>query len=151
MTSVLERPTTKEQKIAKEVLPSLGKINSSFGKKKEMVQVEVNDHQQVQLKLPVKVFKLLEVIVGLMAEGKSFSLIPGDAELSTQQAAEILKVSRPHLVKMLESGQLPHRKVGAHRRILCQDLMAFMTAAKAGREKALEELAKQSQKLDMGY
>ncbi len=151
MTALIERATKKEQAIARQNLPSVSRLAASFARREEPVDIEVSDHELVQLKLPAKVFRLLKSILSMMAEGKAFSLIPEDSELSTQQAADMLNVSRPFLVKLLEAGEIPFKKVGSHRRILMEDFITYSRIMEAQREKALQELAKQAQELDMGY
>ena len=86
-----------------------------------------------------------------MAEGRSVYLIPSDSEVSTQQAADMLNVSRPYLVKLLESGEIPYKKVGRHRRILLKDLIAFEDKIAKEREKQLDFLSNQAQDLNLGY
>ena len=86
-----------------------------------------------------------------MAEGKSISLIPSGKVVSTQQAADILNVSRPHVVKLLEKGIIPYKKVGSHRRIKLQDIMTYEAQLHARRNTNLKLLAKQAQLLGLGY
>lgn len=149
METVVEKPTKNDQQVARKSLESIAKFAGSL--KGDTVGVEISSAGSVYLELPAKVFELLRVILANMAEGKSVSLISAETELSTQQAADILGVSRPHLVKLLESGKIPFRKVGKHRRVLLEDLVKYMRVFQLEREKALQELADQAQELDMGY
>lgn len=86
-----------------------------------------------------------------MANGDAITLIPIHAELTTQQAAEILSVSRPFVIKLLEERKLPFKMVGTHRRILFKDLQEYKKKIDEERLKTLDELAAQAQELKMGY
>jgi len=86
-----------------------------------------------------------------MAQGNAVTIVPTHAELTTQEAANILNVSRPHLVKLLEEGAIPFSKTGTHRRIRYQDLMAFSKQRTQESKAALDELALQAQEHEMGY
>ena len=79
------------------------------------------------------------------------TLIPQHAELTTQQAADFLNVSRPFFVKLLEEGKLPFHKVGSHRRIYFRDLVAYKEQNINERRQAMDELAAQAQELKLGY
>ena len=111
----------------------------------------MNDNEDQKLDVPAKVFEMLKFILSNIAEGKAFSIIPLETELSTQQAADMLNVSRPFLVKQLEAGAIPYTKVGRHRRVLLQDLLNYKKQNEATREQALLNLSKQAQELNLGY
>ncbi len=96
---------------------------------------------------------LLFTILDNMADGNSFALFLSDnnAEISTQQGADLLGVSRPHLVSLLEKGEIPFHKVGTHRRIQLKDLIAYDKKIKKNRTDKLDFLADQAQELNLGY
>lgn len=79
------------------------------------------------------------------------TIIPQNAELTTVQAADILNVSRPFLIKLLDKGTIPHRKVGKHRRILIEDVINYKQKIDSEREAILDELVADAQENDMGY
>jgi excisionase family DNA binding protein len=97
-----------------------------------------------RLELPDAVFRLLKDIVRYLRFGRAVTLIPEDQQLSTQRAADLLGVSRPHLVKLLESGGLPYHKTGSHRRIYLKDLLAYQARRDEERKAALNQIAKEA-------
>jgi excisionase family DNA binding protein len=101
--------------------------------------------------LPVSVIKMLLSMLSQMSRGNAVSIVPSHAELTTQQAADVLKVSRPFLVKLLEGGSLPYRKVGSHRRVRFDDLMQYQERSQQERLRALAKLQEDAQENDMGY
>lgn len=101
--------------------------------------------------LPAAAVRLLVDLLSAMAEGNAVTVIPIHAELTTQQAADLLGVSRPFLIKQIEEGKLPHHMVGSHRRVFFKDLMAFKQEQQARSEQALTDLAAEGQAIGEGY
>jgi excisionase family DNA binding protein len=107
------------------------------------IQISIQSREEPGEKIVIspEQFRLLAHIVGELARGHGVSLIPMDAELTTNEAARQLKVSRPFLIGVLEKGELPYRMVGSHRRIRFRDLCAYKQKNDRKRLEALEELA----------
>lgn len=84
----------------------------------------------------------MERVLEALAAGGGAAVVPLDAELTTQEAADILGVSRPTLVKYLDDGTLPFRTIGLHRRIKAAELFAYLDQERARREAALDEMAR---------
>ena len=104
-----------------------------------------------EVTLPVQALELLQVILSYLAKGNAVRLVPIHAELTTQQAADLLKVSRPYFVGLLDQGVLPYRRVGAHRRVLAQDLFAYQSCEEVARRQAARELTEEAQELEIEY
>jgi excisionase family DNA binding protein len=99
------------------------------------------------IEVPLKAFRLLTQILEIMGKGKSVMLVPFGAELTTQQAADLLNVSRPFLVKLIESKEIPYRLVGSHRRILSRDLMEYKHRTEAKTRQAVDDLSRLTDEL----
>lgn len=97
-----------------------------------------------KIELPAAVYRLLKDIVRNMQLGRAIVLIPENQQLTTQRAADLLGVSRPHLIKLLESGELPYHKAGSHRRIYLRDLVAYRKRRDAERKEALNRIANEA-------
>lgn len=95
-----------------------------------------------RMELPESVYHILKDVVGNMTRGRSILLMPQHDRLTTQAAANFLGFSRPHLVKLLDSGVIPFERVGQHRRVLMKDLIAYQRARDAALRNALNALAK---------
>ncbi|AFD07195.1 helix-turn-helix domain-containing protein [Solitalea canadensis] len=152
METVLERTSKADQEIAKKSISKIRRINS--------LKTSITDTGFIQftfqgsdepLSIPKKAMALLNVILDNMAQGKSITLLPSDSEISTQEAADILNISRPYLVKLIEDGAIPFKKVGTHRRLNLNDVIEYDLRMKKIRDKKLEELAKLAQEMNLGY
>jgi excisionase family DNA binding protein len=117
----------------------------------QRLKIVEEDGTEQEVVIPAAAFHLLVDILSQMAQGNAVSLIPIHAELTSQEAADMLNVSRPYFVKLLDSGEIPCRKVGRHRRVLYTDLMAYKQKTDHQRTIALDKLAAQAQELNMGY
>lgn len=144
-------PTPDDAILAQESSRRLARFISAKRKKPLQLRIQPEDAPEETVSIPEPAFRLLNEILTQMAKGNAVTLIPVHAELTTQQAADILNVSRPFLVEQLEKNLIPYRKVGTHRRILFKDLMDYKQTMDRNRLKALDDLAAQAQELDMGY
>jgi excisionase family DNA binding protein len=139
-------PSEEERQMAAESSRLLAAL---IGSGKE-AKIRIID-DETDITVPVSAMRMLVDILAHMAEGEAMALIPQHAELTTQQAADFLNVSRPFFVKLLEEGRLDFHKVGSHRRVYFRDLVTYKEQSMDERRKALDELAKQAQELNMGY
>ena len=143
-------PTAEEVAIARES----GRALSTYLQTREATQqIEISDDTggAHSVRVPVSALRLLVEVLAEISEGNAVSIIPIHAELTTQEAADVLNVSRPFLVQLLERGEIPFHKIGSHRRIRYQDVIAYKARIDAKRSKALNALAEQAQALKMGY
>jgi excisionase family DNA binding protein len=106
---------------------------------------------QAPLELPQAAATALLEVLHELEKGNTVAIVPVKAELSTQEAAALLDVSRPHFIRLLEQGALPHRLVGTHRRVRLEDVLTYKRQKLELRKAALRELAAQAQELGMGY
>jgi excisionase family DNA binding protein len=106
-----------------------------------------DDGSKATVKLPAPAVGLLLRILEEMARGNAVTIIPVHAELTTQEAAGILNISRPSLIQLLEEGKIEYRRVGTHRRVRFEALMKYKRHVDEERRKALDELAAYDQEL----
>lgn len=148
-TTELKLPSAKTAEEARAALRALAGVS-----KKKVRTVQVRPEGEgggVSVTVPREAFDLFLEILGQMANGNAVTIVPVHAELTTQQAADLLNVSRPFLVKLLEQGNIPSRKVGAHRRIRAEDLVAYKQRHEARRKAVLDELTAEAEKHELGY
>lgn len=103
------------------------------------------------LRLPPKVLRLFAEMLGSLAQGKAVTIMRKELDVTTQEAAMLLNVSRPYLVRLLEEGKLPFHKVGTHRRIRFADVLQYKEDRQKISHDALQKLADQAQELNLGY
>lgn len=142
-------PSANERQLASETVRRL-----ATGKSKGAelhVQLVENGQAGELLPVPASAMTLFIQLLNELAAGNTVTLVPSQRELTTQEAADLLNVSRPFLLNLLEKGELPFRTVGGHRRVNFSDVIAYKQQIDTARLQVLAELAEQAQKLDMGY
>jgi len=121
------------------------------GRETQHIQIVDARNQAHHIELPTTALRLLADVLTEMAEGNAVQVVPVHAELTTQEAADLLNVSRPHLVKLLEDGEIPFHRTGKHRRVRLADLMQYKEARMRASEATMAELTRLSQELGLGY
>ena len=120
--------------------------------KKTSVRIRLGDDDSSEgVVVPTSAVRLFLHLLVEMSQGHAVTLIPTHAELTTQQAADLLNVSRPYVVKLLDEGKIPSRLVGKYRRVRFDDLMAFKKKDDQARSEVLDQLAQEAQELGLGY
>lgn len=148
--SALKIPTTKDSEQAQAAVRAL----SGFLRRKSVRTIRVQPEgtkEEVSVSVPREAFELFLDILAQMANGNAVSIVPVHAELTTQQAADMLNVSRPFLVGLLDDRKIPFRMVGTHRRVKVADLVAYKEKDATHRQGVLDELAAEAQKHGLGY
>ena len=133
----LRRPSKSEQKTAIESFHALSSILSNIHSEQTEIEIEETGER---IKIPVRALAFLGDILKAMGEGKPVSIVPVATEVTTQKAAEILGCSRPYLVKLLEEGAIDFIKVGKHRRIKFEDVLAYKEKMKAEQKKNIIDI-----------
>ncbi len=136
---IVQAKNEAELKEIEELKQKISNINTFF-----MIKTE---GQEIQL--PPIIAQVLNEIINILSNNGSLTLIPMDKELTTQQAADILNVSRPYIVKLLQNNEIPYRKVGTHRKILMKDLIEYKIKSSANRKAKLSELVNLTQELEL--
>lgn len=142
-------PTAAEASLARESSRTLAK---ALPKRKSSVTIKVGeDNSFTDVIVPMSALKLLLSLLGEMAQGNAVTIMPLHAELTSQQGADLLNVSRPFFIKLLDDKKIPFRKVGRHRRILAKDVFEFRRSQEKITENSLNTLTSEAQKLKLGY
>jgi excisionase family DNA binding protein len=142
-------PTQEEIQLAEE---SSQKLSSFISSTKDVSIQLVHKGKNIEaILIPPLALQLLALILHQMAQGNAVTIMPIHAELTTQEAADLLNVSRPYLVKLLEEGKIPFYKVGTKRRISARDVLSYKKNIDQKRLDILDKLANDAQQHDMGY
>jgi excisionase family DNA binding protein len=123
-----------------------------FGRRSSVrIQLLDDGREAETVAVPTSALRLFLHLLTEMSQGNAVTLIPSHAELTTQQAADLLNVSRPYLVKLLDEGKIPCRTVGKYRRVRFDDLRAYKRKDDEARAKVLDQLTAEAQELGIGY
>ncbi len=136
-------PTPDETEKALEATRALASMTTSEG----TLPLHVHEDETV-IELPPAVVKIVLELLMHIANGEAVTFVPFGAELTTQEAADMLNVSRPFLIKLIESGELRRHMVGTHRRVLASDVLAYKKRRDTERDTALTDLARLGQEYD---
>lgn len=103
------------------------------------------------LSLPPRVLRMIADLLGALAQGKAVAIMPKELDVTTQEAATFLNVSRPYVIGLLEANKIPYHKVGTHRRIRFEDLVRYKEERKLASDHAMQALVDQAQEFGLGY
>lgn len=143
-------PRREEARQARKAAQALAGTKSS-SRRSRFLRMMRGSAESQSVEVPERAFRLFVEILNQMGQGKTVSVIPAHEELTTQQGAELLGVSRPYFVKLLETGLIPHHRVGSRRRVRMEHLIKYAEKVKGDSRDALGRLATQAQELGMGY
>jgi excisionase family DNA binding protein len=143
-------PTEADAQLARE---SSRRLATRKVGRRSSVRIQVLDDGEAAeaVVVPASALRILLHALTEMAQGNAVTLLPIHAELTTQQAADLLNVSRPYVVKLLDEGKIPCRTVGKYRRVRFDDLMAYKRKDDEARARIADQLAAEAQELGMGY
>lgn len=146
--NLVRLPTSEEVEVAKESSRTLSKYADD-----ERINLKIisENGDQEEIILPGQAMNMLLKVLTEMAQGNAISVVPVHAELTTQEAANFLNVSRPFLIKLIESQKIKCRRVGTHRRVRLSDLIKFKQEEGVRQDDAMDKLVQQAQDLNLGY
>lgn len=150
-TSSVKLPSAKATEEAKVALRELSALLHRKAASRTVQVRPDGEGKPVSVTVPREAFELFLEVLGQMANGNAVTIVPVHAELTTQQAADLLNVSRPFLIGLLDEGRIPFRLVGTHRRVKVADLVAYKQKDEAERQAVLDELTAEAEKHGLGY
>jgi len=140
---------SEEEHVAIARIQDLIRENADVGEDGSLVISVSRAHDAANVALPETLARLFESLVSVLAQGEAVAIVPVDRELTTQQAAELLNVSRQYLVRILDAGAIPFHYTGTHRRVLFEDLMMYKRIRDAQRRRQLARLTELSQAMGL--
>ena len=140
------RPSKEEQRVAMESYNALSEVLSQLHTENPEIEIE---ETQEKIRIPLKALKLLAKILEVTSQGKPISIVPIATEMTTQAAAELLGCSRPHLVKLLEEGKIEFTKIGKHRRVKYEDIIAYKNKMKMKQKELLIKIMTADEESDL--
>ncbi len=142
----INKPSKDEQKLA---IKSYNALVAAIEQlKSDTPEIEIEETRE-KIRIPLSALQLLSDILKAMSQGKPFSIVPVATEVTTQKAAEILGCSRPHLVKLLEEGEIEYTKVGKHRRVKFEDVMHHKMKMKKTQKQHIIDIMKADEDLKL--
>jgi excisionase family DNA binding protein len=142
----IRKPSKEEQETALKsydtLIATLAELRSSNP------EIEIQESKE-RIKIPLNALKLLAKILKVTSQGKPISIVPIATEMTTQAAAELIGCSRPHLVKLLETGKINFTKVGKHRRVKYEDIIEYKKKMKADQERLIQEIMRSDEELGL--
>ena len=143
-------PTPEAVTLASHALKEIGEVAKEPPERVTFALVDP-PLDKVQITITGTMLAFMVKLFDAVSRGEPVTLLPQEAELSTQEAATLLNVSRPYLVKLLDEGRIPSRKVGVYRRVKAQDVMRYQEEERKRQEQVMDALAKEAQELELGY
>ncbi|MCY4538149.1 MAG: excisionase family DNA-binding protein [Chloroflexi bacterium] len=147
MVTIDVHPPT--EKAASQARESYEKLVRFVEPKRPLTFVVSDAEHKESIQLPAEVVELLKKVLEAMVAGHGVTLIPLHAELTTMEAADILNVSRPYLIKLLEADEIPYRRVGRHRRVRMEDVLTYKKNIDSAREAILDQMVAEAEELGL--
>ncbi|MEM0911885.1 MAG: helix-turn-helix domain-containing protein [Pseudomonadota bacterium] len=150
MLNVQSLPNAEEIALAKLSSQELSAVLESNGEVQDF-SVVGKDGETHQVKMPASAVKLMIEVLTQLGQGNSINITPIHAELTTQEAADLLKMSRPTFIKLLDAQEIPYTRKGNRRKVAFVDVMNYKQALDNKRLNTLDELTALDQDLELGY
>lgn len=142
------QPDAAEVKTADVAMRRVKRYLASHAEERD-IRVVVEGDPDNALSLPRSAVELLARVLAHMAAGQAVSVVPAHAELTTQQAADLLNVSRPYLIGLLDAGEIEYRMVGKHRRVRADSLLDYRRRDDHARREAADELTQLTREMGL--